>query len=136
MGTCWLRLKNDQSDIQPFINAIFFGGAFMSFMAVAYIPAFLEDRALFVKERANGLYNAGSFMTANFLVGVPMLFFICILFSIIAYWLIGLDGTVSGFFWWVLWLYLDLLAAESLVVLVSLSDKERRIIAPSANQQS
>lgn len=91
----------------------------MSFMAVAYIPAFLEDRALFIKEWANGLYGAGPFLIANFLVGVPMLFLICILFSVIAYWLIGLRPTASGFFWWVLWLYLDLLAAESLVVLVT-----------------
>ncbi|KAK0952049.1 hypothetical protein LTS01_024999, partial [Friedmanniomyces endolithicus] len=49
--TVWLRLAPDQANIQAFINAIFFRGAFMSFMAVAYIPAFLEDRALFVDER-------------------------------------------------------------------------------------
>jgi ABC-type multidrug transport system ATPase subunit len=29
MGTVWLRLSYHQSSIQPFINAIFFGGAFM-----------------------------------------------------------------------------------------------------------
>lgn len=39
MGTVWLRLHYDQSDIEAFTNAIFFGGAFMSFMAVAYIPS-------------------------------------------------------------------------------------------------
>jgi hypothetical protein len=55
------------------INALFFGSAFMSFMAVAYVPAFLEDRAMFVKERANGLYGAGSFILANFVIGVPYL---------------------------------------------------------------
>ena len=55
MGTVWLRLDNDQASIQPFINAIFFGGAFMSFMAVAGIPSVLESRALFVKERENGV---------------------------------------------------------------------------------
>ncbi|KAI3118642.1 hypothetical protein CBS147326_9936 [Penicillium roqueforti] len=43
MGTVWLRLYTTQDYIQPFINAIFFGSAFMSFMAVAYVPAFLED---------------------------------------------------------------------------------------------
>ena len=32
MGTVWLRLSTKQEDIQPFINAIFFGSAFMSFM--------------------------------------------------------------------------------------------------------
>ena len=45
----------------------------MSFMAVAYVPAFLEDRATFIKERANGLYGAGAFMIANFLIGIPYL---------------------------------------------------------------
>lgn len=45
----------------------------MSFMAVAYVPAFLEDRATFAKERANGLYGATPFMIANFLIGLPFL---------------------------------------------------------------
>ena len=91
----------------------------MSFMAVAYIPAFLEDRAIFVKERANGLYGPTSFMVANFVVGLPFLCVISLLFSVIAYWLTGFQPTASAFFTWVMWLYLDLLAAESLVVLVS-----------------
>ena len=73
MGTVWLRLSTKQDNIQAFINAIFFGGAFMSFMAVAYIPAFLEDRSLFIKERANGLYGPGPFMLANFITGIPFL---------------------------------------------------------------
>ena len=45
----------------------------MSFMAVAYVPAFLEDRATFIKERANGLYGATPFMLSNFLIGLPFL---------------------------------------------------------------
>lgn len=73
MGTVWLRLHTEQSSIQPFINAIFFGSAFMSFMAVAYVPSFLEDRATFVKERANGLYGASAFMLSNFIIGLPYL---------------------------------------------------------------
>ncbi|KAI9696339.1 MAG: hypothetical protein M1820_008181 [Bogoriella megaspora] len=119
MGTVWLRLGTSQENIQAFINAIFFGGAFMSFMAVAYIPAFLEDRSLFIKERANGLYGEVSFMVANFITGIPFLFLITILFSVVAYWLCNFRPSASGFFWWVLWLFLDLLAAESLVVLIS-----------------
>lgn len=73
MGTVWLRLHTEQEDIQPLINAIFFGSAFMSFMAVAYVPSFLEDRATFVKERANGLYGAGAFVLSNFIIGLPYL---------------------------------------------------------------
>lgn len=91
MGTVWLRLKTQQEYIQPFINAIvrssalpvwlpwradrvqFFGSAFMSFMAIAYVPAYLEDYAVFRKERANGLYGATAFMFTNFIIGLPYL---------------------------------------------------------------
>lgn len=45
----------------------------MSFMAVAYVPAFLEDRTAYIKERANGLYGPFAFNLANFLVGLPYL---------------------------------------------------------------
>ncbi|PNS15068.1 ABC transporter G family member [Sphaceloma murrayae] len=119
MGTIWLRLAPTQQNIQSFINAIFFGGAFMSFMAVAYIPAFLEDRALFVKERANGLYGPTSFIVANFITGLPYLFIITLLFSIVAYWLSNFRPSGTAFLTWVMWLFLDLIAAESLVVLIS-----------------
>ncbi len=119
MGTVFLRLKTDQTDIQPFINAIFFGSAFMSFMAIAYVPAFLEDRATFAKERANGLCGPLAFTIANFLIGLPYLFFIAILFSVVEYFLSNFRPTFSAFMMWVLWLFLDLVAAESLIVLVS-----------------
>ncbi|ESZ90228.1 hypothetical protein SBOR_9382 [Sclerotinia borealis F-4128] len=119
MGTVWLRLKTDQSDIQPFINAIFFGSAFMSFMAVAYVPSFLEDRSTFIKERANGLYGPTAFMISNFIIGLPYLFLITFLFSVTTYFLNNFRPTASAFFTWIMWLFLDLLAAESLVVLIS-----------------
>ena len=45
----------------------------MSFMAVAYVPAFLEDRAIYIKERANGLYGPTAFVISNFLIGLPYL---------------------------------------------------------------
>lgn len=97
----------------------FFGGAFMSFMAVAYVPAFLEDRAMYVKEFHNGLYGAAELVISNFVIGVPYLFIIALAFSAISYWLSNFNPTAAAFFTWVLWLFLDLLAAESLVVFLS-----------------
>jgi ABC-type multidrug transport system permease subunit len=119
VGTIWLRLGTTQESIQPFINSIFFGAAFISFMAVAYVPAYLEDLSTFHKERANGLYGPTAFIIANFLIGLPYLFLISLLFSIIAYWLCNFRPTADAFFTWIMWLFLDLVAAESLVVLVS-----------------
>jgi ABC-type multidrug transport system permease subunit len=119
MGTVWLRLEASQDNLQAFTNAIFFGGAFMSFMAVAYIPAYLEDRAIYIKERANGLYGPTSFLVSNFLTGLPYLFIITLLFSVVVYWLSNFRNTAGGFWMWVMWLFLDLVAAESLVVFIT-----------------
>lgn len=44
---------------------------------------------------------------------------ISLLFSLIAYWLSNFRPTGAAFMTWVMWLFLDLIAAESLVVLVS-----------------
>lgn len=119
MGTTWLRLGYSQTDINARITALFFSGAFLSFMAVAYIPAYIEDQATFFKERANGLYGPLPFLAANTLIGIPYLFVIVMSFSVIAYWMVGLWPTAAGFWTFVGFLFLDLFAAESLVVAIS-----------------
>ncbi|KAK5309477.1 hypothetical protein LTR43_012508 [Exophiala xenobiotica] len=88
-------------------------------MAVAYVPSIIEDIQNFRKERANGLYGPLPFTIANALVSIPWLFLIAVLFSVIVYWLGNFRATAGAFWMWVLWLFLDLLAAEGLVVLVS-----------------
>ena len=120
MGTVFLRMHTSQEYVQSFINCIFFAGAFISFMAVAYVPAFLEDLSSFQNERANGLVGPLPFILSNFITGMPFLFIIAVLFSVVEYWLSNFRPSGSAFMTWVLWLFLDLLAAESLVVLVSI----------------
>lgn len=119
MGTVWLRLHYDQDSIQPFINAIFFSGAFMSFMSVAYIPAFIEDYQSYKREKLNGLYGPGPFIISNFLISIPFLFITTLLFSCVTYFLVHFNKTATGFWKYVMWLFLDLIAAESLTVLIS-----------------
>lgn len=85
MGMIWLQLDPTDRNIQTRINAKLFGRAFMSFMAVAYVPAYLEDRAMYAKERFDGLYNPFLFVLANFLVGLPFLLGFSVSFSPVTY---------------------------------------------------
>jgi hypothetical protein len=119
MGTVWLRLAPIQSSIQPFANCILFGSSFLYFMAVVYVPAFLEDRSVYIKDRANGLYGSAAFLISNFLVGLPYLFVIAFVSSTVVYWMTNFRPSGEAFMTWVMWMYLNLLAAESLVVLMS-----------------
>ncbi|KAK3322407.1 P-loop containing nucleoside triphosphate hydrolase protein [Apodospora peruviana] len=119
MGTVWLRLNAAQESIIPLTNAIFYGSAFMSFMAVAYCPAYLEDYIQYVKEKHNGLYGPTEMIISNFFIGLPYLFIISVVFSVISYWLSNFQPTAQAFLTWVFWLFLDLLAAEGLVVFMT-----------------
>lgn len=119
MGTVWLRLLYAQRSVQPFTNAIFFSGAFMSFMSVAYIPAYLEDYHAYTKERANNLYGPLAFVLSNFIIGLPFLFFIALIFAVVTYFMCNFRHNANGFFMYVLYLFLDLTAAESLTILVA-----------------
>ncbi len=71
IGTVWLRLPPAQGNIQPYSNCILFGSAFMSFMSVVYVPAFVEDRMVYVKERASSLYGTTAFVVSNSSSGCP-----------------------------------------------------------------
>jgi energy-coupling factor transporter ATP-binding protein EcfA2 len=119
MGTVWLRLQAIDYNMQLLANCIMFGSAFMSFMAVVYVPAFIEDLMVFQKDRANGLYDSTPFIISNFLIGLPWLFLIAFVSSTFVYWMAGFRPDGTAFMVWVMWMYLNLVAAESLVVLMS-----------------
>lgn len=119
MGTVWLRLSYNQNSVQSFSNALFFSGAFMSFMSVAYIPAYLEDYFTYCKERDNGMYGPFLFVLANFLTGLPFLFGIALVFSVVTYFMCNLRHSASGFFMYTMYLFLDILAAESLTTFIA-----------------
>jgi ABC-type multidrug transport system ATPase subunit len=115
-GTIWLRMDRDQDSIQLLINALLVSCGFMSFMAVTYVPAFLEDYRQFRLDRRNGLYDAGSFLLSNLIVGMPYVFLFSLAFSLMFYFLGNCRHSASAFFTWTAWLYLNLLAAEGVVI--------------------
>jgi ABC-type multidrug transport system ATPase subunit len=119
MGTVWLRLPATQDHIQAFANCILFGSSFMAFMAVVYIPAFVEDRRVFLRDRENGLYPAAPFALANFLISLPYLLLTALCTSAVTYWMVHFRPDPAAFAIWTLWTFLNLLASESLVVLVA-----------------
>ena len=95
------------------LSVHFYSVAFLGFMSVAGIPAFLEERQVFVRERMNGLYGPGPYVLANSLVTLPYLFVCSLLFAILCYWSIGLNPGASQFFRFLAILFLAVYTAES-----------------------
>ena len=120
MGTTWVQMDaSNQKTIQDRMAAIFFSVAFLSFMAVAGIPAFLEERLVFMRETSNRWYSIEAYMLSNTIISAPFIFLISICFSLVAYLSMNLNNTVAKFFSFTGYLFLALMVAEAQTVFIS-----------------
>ncbi|TIA92328.1 hypothetical protein E3P99_00624 [Wallemia hederae] len=119
LATIWVNLKQSDDRLNDRLSVHFFSVAFLSFMSVAGIPSYLEERSVLRRERANGLYGTLSFTVAQTLTMLPFLFVCVVVFSVICYWSIGLHGGASHFFTWMAILYMCILNAEFQSLLIA-----------------
>ncbi|KAI5477818.1 ABC transporter [Pseudohyphozyma bogoriensis] len=111
LALVWIRLGTSTNKINDRFSVHFFSVAFLGFMSVSGIPAFLEERAVFVRERANGLYGPGAYLIASTITSIPFLFACTLLFALICYWAIGLHPGATHFFRFLAYLFLGIFAA-------------------------
>ena len=119
VATSWINVGLEQNAVENRFAVLFFSVAFLSFMSVAGIPAFLEERFVFVREHSNGAYAVGPFVIANTLVIIPFIFLNAVVYSVIVYWAVGLNSGAAEFFKFLAFLYLGLMVAESLSLFIS-----------------
>mmetsp|Transcript_2757 Transcript_2757/g.6592 ORF Transcript_2757/g.6592 Transcript_2757/m.6592 type:complete len:656 (-) Transcript_2757:287-2254(-) len=122
IGTVWLRIgagTPKSNVVQDIANVLFFIAAFMVFMSVAVQIAFIEEMALFRKERAAGMYSTFAHALSHVVVDAPFLLLLAVVCSAICYWCIGLNDTPGRFSFFILDLFLSFMVAESLMVVVA-----------------
>ncbi|GAA6021383.1 hypothetical protein JCM8202_003594 [Rhodotorula sphaerocarpa] len=119
LATIWVHLGYSTNKLNDRLSVSFFSVAFLAFMSVAGIPAFLEERAVFIRERANGLYTPGHYHLATTLVSMPFLFFCALAYTLMIYWAIPMNPGATHFFRFLVYLYLALFAAESQSLLIA-----------------
>eukprot|EP00300_Choanocystis_sp_HF-7_P017380 c19713_g1_i1.p1 GENE.c19713_g1_i1~~c19713_g1_i1.p1 ORF type:complete len:659 (+),score=154.82 c19713_g1_i1:59-1978(+) len=119
MGSVWYDVSNSQDTINDRFAAYFFSVAFLCFMAVVGIPAFLEDRRVFARERASGVYSPSAYVISNFLVSIPFVFFVAFMFTVVAYPMMALNKSSKSFGQFLVLLYLALMVAENLAITVA-----------------
>ncbi len=83
--------------------------------------AVIEDRLLFVRERANGYYRVGPFALSHTLVQLPFIAIIALSYTLICYWMINFNDSHAGlnFFYFLFTLFSALYVSESLVMMIA-----------------
>ena len=119
IATMYADISNGQKSATDRVGILFYIGAFFIFMSIAVCPAFISDRAVFARERANGWYSPAPYALAQTLVGLPGLFLICLLSTLFMYWPVGFNDESGRFGLFLLALFLSLAVAEAIVATIS-----------------
>lgn len=86
VAVVWIHLGRGNADrVADRLSVYFYSVAFLAFVSVAGIPSFIEERAVFNKERANGLYSSLPFLLSNSIVNAPFLLACSLSFMLIMY---------------------------------------------------
>ncbi|TMW55707.1 hypothetical protein Poli38472_010589 [Pythium oligandrum] len=110
VGTMYLSSNKDITT-ESIVPLLFYVQAFLVFMSVASLPAFIEGRAVFQREQMNNSLHLLSFTMANFIGAIPGVALIAVLSTAIVVYCAG----VNSFGSFLLNLFLSLVVAESLM---------------------
>ncbi|KAK1935482.1 ABC transporter G family member 15 [Phytophthora citrophthora] len=110
VGTMYLSTNDDLTE-EDLVPLLFYVQAFLVFMSVAVLPFFIEQRAVFARERANSSLSVVSYVCANFLATLPGIFLIAVMSTALVVLLAGLNAI--EFF--LLNLFLSLVVSESMM---------------------
>ncbi|MBA0808735.1 hypothetical protein Gohar_024448 [Gossypium harknessii] len=95
-GLMWWH--SDYRDIQDRLGLLFFisifWGVLPSFNAVFAFP---QERAIFMKERASGMYTLSSYFMARIIGDLPMELILPTVFLVVTYWMAGLKPDLVAF---------------------------------------
>lgn len=107
--------QKKDSDISARVSVLFYVAAFMVFMSVAVVPFFVIQRAIFIKERCNGVYDVPEYVAAKFVTSIPAVFLLAIVSSV----LVVFPARLNGFGIYLLDLFLSLLVAEAFMAFIA-----------------
>jgi len=98
---------------------MFFGSAFLTFMAIGGFPSFVEDMKVFYHERLSGHYSVTAFVVANTLASIPFLFLIAVSAGTLVYFMSKLHPGFGHYAYFILMLFAVLTCVESIMMAVS-----------------
>lgn len=115
LGSIFYRSESAEERLGLFAFSL----TFLMSSASEGLPIFVQEREILMRETYGSAYRVSSYVIANALVFLPFMLIMALLFSLPLYFLAGLNGTASAFFYFVLVIWLAIYGANSLVAFLS-----------------
>jgi len=119
LGALYYGLGNDIAAVQNRIGSIFFMCCLLAFGAMSSLELFIAERAIYVREKANGYYySLAYFLSKTVFDLLPLRVIPPIIMGSVAYFLIGLRGGVDHFIWFILVMIMFNIVSGSLCIMI------------------
>ncbi|OQR82424.1 ATP-binding Cassette (ABC) Superfamily, partial [Thraustotheca clavata] len=100
----------DSGQIVTILGVIFTSVLFLALGQIPMIPAFVEAREIFYKQKSANFFRTSSFILAQCTTQIPFAFAETIVFGAIMYWVTGFTSSVGAFLTYLLLLFVTNLA--------------------------
>ncbi|KAJ3709175.1 hypothetical protein LUZ61_012880 [Rhynchospora tenuis] len=118
-ATIFWKLDNTPKGVQErmgffamALNSIYYG-------CVDGLPVFMQERYIYLRETAHNSYRKSSYVLSNAIVSFLPLIFFSICFAITTFFAVGLDGGMTGFFFYTAIILSSFWAGNSFVTFLS-----------------
>jgi ABC-2 type transporter len=116
----WFRMEMTESTIGDRLGALFFFNLYWSIVSIfSTLFAFPSERAVLNKDRAGGAYRLSAYYTAKTLVETPADCIYPATFSLLVYWMVGLNSTARAYVIFVILLLVSALTSQSFGLAIS-----------------
>uniref|UniRef100_A0A0A9H0N7 ABC-2 type transporter transmembrane domain-containing protein n=1 Tax=Arundo donax TaxID=35708 RepID=A0A0A9H0N7_ARUDO len=119
IGTIFTDIGHSLSSVMGRVSAIFAFVSFVILLSVSGIPAHIDEIRIYSHEETNQHSGTMVFLLGNFLSSIPFLFLVSISSSLVFYFLIGLRNEFSFLMYFVITIFMCLLANEALMMIIS-----------------
>lgn len=120
VGAIFFGVKNDQSGLQNRMGALFFITTNQCFSSLSSAELFITERKLFIHEYISGYYRVSVYFLCKLLSDIITLRTLpAIVFSCVAYFMIGFKATVEAFFLFMLTVALVAYTATAMTMAIS-----------------
>ncbi|KAJ4831223.1 ABC transporter G member 20 [Turnera subulata] len=119
LATIFYHLDNSPRGAQERLGFFAFAMSTTYYTCAESIPAFLQERYIFMRETAYNAYRRSSYVLAHCLISIPALVMLSIAFAVTTFWAVGLAGGSSGFFFFFITVLSAFWAGSSFVTFLS-----------------
>ncbi|EGG18232.1 ABC transporter G family protein [Cavenderia fasciculata] len=119
LGSLYWQLSTYQTDGQNRSGLLFFALTFIIYGGFAAIPVLFESRDIFYIQRDGRYYTSLSFFLSKLIAITPLSFIESFIFSVLVYWMCGLQKDAGKFIYFVLMIFATNMQTQTFFRMIS-----------------